>query len=225
MKLLNEHLVNKTMSPRTAKQFKEIREEKKALIMDVALQHFANEGYFKTTINHIARHAGISKGLMYNYFQSKEELLTEIINRSMREIILYFDPDKDGYLSEEEFELFIRKLFSIVREKIEFWRLFFQLLIQKDVRDQFLKSNAGPVNSEQVMYINKNNAFLTLINKMITEYFIRKKDRKPADYDPILDMNMFYYTIEGFARVTIYQDEVDENYYNKTINKIIDLYK
>ena len=70
------------MSPRTPKQFMEIREEKKTLIMDVALEHFANEGYFTTTINHIARHAGISKGLMYNYFESKEELLTEIINRS-----------------------------------------------------------------------------------------------------------------------------------------------
>lgn len=213
------------MSPRSPNQFQEIREEKKTLIMDVALEHFANEGYFKTTINHIARHAGISKGLMYNYFESKEELLTEIINRSMGEISRYFDPGKEGYLSEEEFELFIRKLFSILREKISFWRLFSQLLMQKDVRDQFLKSYAGHVSSIQVMYLNRNNTFLALVSKMITEYFIRKKDRKPADYDPILDMNMFIYTIEGFARVTIYLDEVDENYYNKTINRIIELYK
>ena len=43
--------------------------------MDVALQHFANKGFHATTIYHIAEHAGISKGLMYNYFNSKEELL------------------------------------------------------------------------------------------------------------------------------------------------------
>ena len=60
------------MSPRTPQQFEEIREEKMTLIMDIALEHFANEGYHTTTINHIARHAGISKGLMYNYFESKE---------------------------------------------------------------------------------------------------------------------------------------------------------
>lgn len=203
----------------------EIRVEKKTLIMDVALEHFANEGYFKTTINHIARHAGISKGLMYNYFESKEELLTEIINRSLGEISKYFDPDNDGYLSEEEFELFIRKLFSILRGKISFWRLFSQLIIQKDVRDQFMNSYSSHVSSTQVMYTNRNNTFLTLVSKMISDYFIRKKDRKPEDYDPILDMNMFIYTIEGFARVTIYQDEVDENYYIKTINRIIELYK
>ena len=203
----------------------EIREEKKTLIMDVALVHFANNGYFTTTINHIARHAGISKGLMYNYFESKEELLTEIINRSLTEISKYFDPDNDGYLSEEEFELFIRKLFSILREKISFWRLFSQLIMQKDVRDQLLKSFSGHVSSTQVMYTNRNNTFLALVTKMIKDYFIRKKNRKPEDYDPVLDMNMFFYTLEGFARVTIYQDEVDEDYYVKTINRIIELYK
>jgi AcrR family transcriptional regulator len=213
------------MSPKTAKQFRSIREEKMALIMDVALQHFADEGYFKTTITHIARHAGISKGLMYNYFESKEELLIAIINRSMSEISRYFDPDKDGYISEEEFELFIRKLFSILRENICFWRLFFQLMIQKDVREQFLKSKPSSISSVQVMYVNRNNTFLALVSKMVEEYFIRKNKRKPADYDPVLDMNMFLYTIEGFAHITIYQDEVNEFYYDRAIDKIIDLYK
>jgi AcrR family transcriptional regulator len=56
------------MSPRTPKQFKEIREEKMTLIMDAALQHFAVEGYFSTTINHIAKHAGISKRIDVQLF-------------------------------------------------------------------------------------------------------------------------------------------------------------
>lgn len=213
------------MSPRTPKQFQEIREEKKTLIMDVALEHFASEGYHNSTISHIAKHAGISKGLMYNYFESKEELLAEIITRSMKEISLYLDPDKDGHLSEDEFELFIRKYFLILREKLSFWRLYFQLLQQKDVRDQFLKSFTGPVNSVESVYKNGSNTFLALASRMITEYFIRKKSRRPADYDAILDMNMFIYTIEGFARITGFLDEVDSDYYEKTINRIIELYK
>jgi len=213
------------MTPRTPKQFKEIREEKKTLIMDVALEHFASEGYHNSTISHIARHAGISKGLLYNYFESKEELLMEIISRSMGEISQYFDPDRDGYLSEEEFELFVRKYFSIIRENLSFWRLYYQLLQQKDVREQFMKSFQGPVNSVESMYVNGNQTFLALASRLITEYFIRKKDRKPADYDPILDMNLFIYTIEGFAHITAFLDEVDSSYYEKTINRIIELYK
>lgn len=212
------------MSPRTPEQFEEIREEKKTLIMDTALEHFAREGYHKTTITHIARHAGISKGLMYNYFESKEELLNEIVNRSMGEVARYFDPDKDGYLSEEEFELFIRKLFLILREKLSFWRLFYQLLLQNEVRSQLMKSTAGSVNSLEAVYSN-SNSFLSIVTRMIAEYFIRKKDRRQSDYDPILEMNMFMYTVEGFAMVTVYMDEVDDIYYQKTINRIIELYK
>ena len=213
------------MSPRTPLQFKEIREEKKALIMDVALKHFANEGYHNTTITHIAKHAGISKGLMYNYFESKEELLSEIINRSLYEISRYFDPDKDGYLAEEEFELFIRKLFYTIRNNLSFWRLFYQFLMQKDVREQFLKTNRGHINSVQAIYTNSSNTFLSTMNRMLTDYFKRKKERKPEDYDPVLDMNMFVYTIEGFGMVTAYMDEVDDKYFNKTIDRIIESYK
>ncbi|HUX96092.1 MAG TPA: TetR/AcrR family transcriptional regulator [Bacteroidales bacterium] len=213
------------MSPRTPQQFEEIREEKKALIMNVALEHFAREGYHNTTISHIARHAGISKGLMYNYFNSKDELLSEIINRSLDEISKYFDPDKDGYLTEEEFDLFIRKLFYILREKLHFWRLFYQFLMQKDVRDKFLKTHLGLVKSVEAIYSNNNSPFLSSMTRILTEYFQRKRERKPKGYDPVLDLNLFIYTVEGFGMVTVYMDEVDEMYYNKTIDRIIELYK
>jgi AcrR family transcriptional regulator len=213
------------MTPRTPQQFEVIREEKKTLIMNVALEHFAKEGYHNTTISHIAKHAGISKGLMYNYFESKEDLLSEIINRSMDEISQYFDPDRDGFLSEDEFELFIRKLFYILRQKLSFWRLFYQFLMQKDVREQFLKEHIGPVNHVEAIYSNSSSPFLITMTKMLTDYFIRKKERKPDNYDPVLELNMFIYTIEGFGMVTVYMDEVDEKYYNKTIDRIIELYK
>lgn len=213
------------MSPRTQKQVQMAREEKRALIMSVALGHFANQGYFKTSINNIARHAGISKGLMYNYFESKEDLLITIINSYIEELTPHFNPGRKSILSEEEFEQFVRKLFQILRGKIDFWRLLSQILIQKDVREQFLNTTQGKINSSQIMYTNRNNTLLILLNKMISDYFLNKKDRKPAGYDPELDMNLFIYTIEGFARITIYQDDVDENNYARAIDKIIELYK
>jgi AcrR family transcriptional regulator len=212
------------MSPRTFTQLEIIRGEKRTLIMDTALKHFANEGYHNTTISHIAKHAGISKGLMYNYFGSKEELLSAIINRSMETIFAHFDPDHDGYLTEDEFELFIRTLFSHIRENLSFWRLFYQLLLQKDVREQFLRSYLGSANSVRKLYTDKSNSLLSVFGKMMQDYFMRKKARMPADYDPMLDLNMFIYTLEGFTIVNAYLDEVDD-YYDMAINKIIELYK
>jgi AcrR family transcriptional regulator len=212
------------MSPRTPKQFKEIREEKRTHIMDVALEHFAKEGYYNTPISHIAKHAGISKGLMYNYFESKEDLLTEIINRSLHDLAENFDPDRDGRLSEEEFELFIRKLFALLREDQAFWRLFYQLFMQSEVRKLLIDATISLLNSVQVNNSNSGN-FLLVISGMISDYFMRKKVRKGEDYDPVLEGNMFMYTVEGFIMITAYMDEIDEVNYSKTVERIIELYK
>ncbi|HRW21852.1 MAG TPA: helix-turn-helix domain-containing protein, partial [Bacteroidales bacterium] len=63
------------MSPRTPEQFEEIRLSKHKLILDTAMKLFASSGYHNTSISKIAKEAGISKGLIYNYFDSKEDLL------------------------------------------------------------------------------------------------------------------------------------------------------
>jgi AcrR family transcriptional regulator len=213
------------MTPRTPKQFKEMREEKKTLIMDVALEHFASEGYHSGTISHIARHAGISKGLMYNYFESKEALLESIILRSLNDIYAYFHIDKDGYLSEDEFIFFVRKVCQVVKDKKSIWRLFFQLLMQNEVREQFLKAYLGSGS----FLLSENKAqdgnFITEIMKTITEYFVRKKDKKGPDYDPLLELNMFIFSMYGYALTNIYMNPQDEIRNEKIVNRIIELYK
>jgi AcrR family transcriptional regulator len=213
------------MSPRTPKQYEEIREEKIALIMDTALEHFANEGYYRTTIDHIARHAGISKGLMYNYFESKEALLKAIIGKSVTEVFSYFDIDRDGYLSEEEFEFFVRKIAVMLKEKRSFWRLLFQLLMQNEVRDQFMKSFAGPGSLVNSGTVNGLSQPASQILKMISDYFIRRKNNVNEGYDPLVELNMFIITLKGYAMTSIYSDdsEVDNN--EKTIDRIIELFK
>jgi AcrR family transcriptional regulator len=213
------------MSPRTTKQYEEIREEKRTLIMDTALEHFANEGYYATTINHIAKYAGISKGLMYNYFESKEALLRAIIHKSVSEVYSYFDIDRDGYLSEDEFEFFVRKVNIMLKEKRSFWRLFFQLLMQNDVREQFLKSFVGSDSLVHSGTAPGVNLPASQIMKMISDYFIRKKEIMDKNYDPLVEVNMFIIALKGFAITRIYTDENEDADNEKTINRIIELFK
>jgi AcrR family transcriptional regulator len=213
------------MSPRSPQQFQEIREEKMTLIMDVALQHFANEGYHSTTISHIAKHAGISKGLMYNYYESKEALLRAIVHRSVNEIYDYFDTDRNGYLSEEEFEYFIRKINIVLREKRSFWRLLMQLLMQNDVREQFMK--AFPVSDSLIHPGNEpgDNRYPSKMMKMISDYFLRKKEKMDEKYDPESEISMFLITLKGFAITSIYSDYKDDEHNEMAINRIIELFK
>jgi len=54
-------------------------EERRLQILDVALKVFADNGFQGTSIKDIAEAAGISQGLMYHYFASKEALLEATI--------------------------------------------------------------------------------------------------------------------------------------------------
>jgi len=123
------------MSPRTTVQFEKIRMEKRKLIMDVAMEIFADKTYQGASISMIAEKAGISKGLLYNYFESKEALLKEIIQGANYEVWQFFDPNKDGVLTKEEFLFFISKSLHVVKENINYWKLYSALLLQPVVLD------------------------------------------------------------------------------------------
>jgi AcrR family transcriptional regulator len=54
-------------------------EERRLQIMKTALTVFASNGFKGTSIKNIAEAAGISQGLMYHYFPSKEDLLESTV--------------------------------------------------------------------------------------------------------------------------------------------------
>jgi AcrR family transcriptional regulator len=56
-------------------------EERRLQILDTAIPVFAERGFTKTTVKDIADAAGISNGLMYHYFPSKEKLLEAAVER------------------------------------------------------------------------------------------------------------------------------------------------
>jgi AcrR family transcriptional regulator len=119
--------------PRTEKQFEDIREERRKQIMDVALELIADEGFANVTIAKIAKKANISKGLMYNYFESKEQLIIDIMLDGLNKFFLVFDPDKDGVLTHNEMHYFIDHVFEILESNLPFWRLYFMIMFQPDV--------------------------------------------------------------------------------------------
>jgi len=67
------------MSPRKKEDNLLIREERRRSILDAALRLFANKGYESTSISQLAKEVGISKGLVYTYFDSKEALLKSLV--------------------------------------------------------------------------------------------------------------------------------------------------
>ena len=118
------------MAPRTEKQYEVIREERKAQIKNVALEIIYEEGYEGTSIAKIAQRANISKGLMYNYYSSKEEMIKEVMLDGFQPFLTILDPDKDGILTPEEARYFIDELFHILESNLKYWRLYFWVMLQ-----------------------------------------------------------------------------------------------
>lgn len=59
---------------------KEQKEVRKFQIIQAALGLFLEHGYYGTKTSQISRRAGISEGLLFHYFPTKEILLEELIN-------------------------------------------------------------------------------------------------------------------------------------------------
>lgn len=142
------------MTPRSEQQYEDIRSEKKELIKAVALDLFAKEGYHATSISKIASKADISKGLLYNYYSSKEDLLKELVIESAHKVWQHFDPDNDGVLTKEEFVYFIEKDLQTVRENITHWKFYSAIIMQPGVMELLEGEFEGMGNQITILLLN-----------------------------------------------------------------------
>jgi len=67
--------------PRTKEAFEAMRETTRQKIEAAALSLFARKG-LAVTVDEIARAAGLSKGLLYNHYPSKEALIAELVRQA-----------------------------------------------------------------------------------------------------------------------------------------------
>jgi len=196
------------MSPRTRAQVELIREGRRQQLMESALHLFASEGYAHCTISMLAASAGISKGLLYHYFKSKEELLEAIIEKGLDEMMGLFDPDRDGTLTVQEFTNFIRKIFAILRSNKDFWVLYVRVIMQPGVKEHM---TGRPV----IGYIGK-------YNQILKDYFIRM-----GFADPDLEVLTLSAMIEGLGILMVYtypETVVPDQLLEKYQNRIIGMY-
>ena len=67
--------------PRTKKAFEKMRENTKQKIETAALSLFARKG-LSVTVDEITHEAGVSKGLLYNHYPSKDALIAELVRQA-----------------------------------------------------------------------------------------------------------------------------------------------
>ena len=60
-------------------RFRRRKEDRPQEITEAALAAFAEKGYAATLVDDVAKRAGVSKGLLYLYFKTKEDLFKAVI--------------------------------------------------------------------------------------------------------------------------------------------------
>jgi len=63
-----------------------VSEFRRAQILDAARNQFAQLGVGDTTVDHIARAAGVAKGTVYLYYRSKDEILRQLLDLDLAEL-------------------------------------------------------------------------------------------------------------------------------------------
>jgi AcrR family transcriptional regulator len=103
----------------------------------VARKIFANKGYQSTTMDDIAKEAGFTKPILYQYFDSKVELYREIVNKTGETLL--------RRLSDE-----VSKV-SLSREKIQrAFQVYFDMVVSETdaFRILFIHSHEGEVQGD-----------------------------------------------------------------------------
>src|SRR3954470_23546436 len=102
-------------------------EDRRAAILDAALEVFAKRGYNGSSIDEIAQAAGISKALIYEHFPSKKDLHVSLLERHTQEIFIRLSQTAD---TDEPGEVRLRNGVSAFLEWVESNPVAFRLVFR-----------------------------------------------------------------------------------------------
>lgn len=126
-------------------------------ILEAAVQLFSQKGYDATRVNEIAEKAKVTKGLIYYYFKSKEEILDYLLNMLLENFAslvmayvhtniigmikngkLDIEPDRFHFTTEEAIMNFLQNTYSYYGEVLDFVlqnREILRILILESLKD------------------------------------------------------------------------------------------
>jgi AcrR family transcriptional regulator len=129
-----------------ATKTRELSGEKAQRIVEAMRSSVARRGIAGSTFEHVAREAGVSRGLLHYYFGTKEALLVEVVRRDTEHRIARLDePLGRAQSADELLEVLVADLQDSIQNDPGFWVLLFDLFtagrrnpeIQREVGELF----------------------------------------------------------------------------------------
>ncbi|WP_044639944.1 TetR/AcrR family transcriptional regulator [Risungbinella massiliensis] len=182
------------MSPLNEEQLQQIRDERKEQIMEAALKIFAKRGIIGTKMSMIATEAGISPGLLYRYFKSKDELFITLVQQATQESVagigsVYQIPGSP-----------IEKIRTLTKEiLVEENKLYFLLIHQARTSDEV---------PEEALHIIEKYPMDIYIDLLESLFLEGQKAGEFAAGDPRKLISCYLSIISGLMVLDLYNDQV-----------------
>lgn len=181
---------------------------KRELILDSAFEIFRTKGYHSAKIEEIAKHAGIGKGTVYEYFSGKKEIFEESFINNLEKGLLGLKKIFDSELSfKEKLAKFLKYKYNIITLHSSLAEVFFAQgdLISDRIKKVFF-SNLGRHTMDVI----------NLIDQGIEEGLIRKTVDKEILCSCIMGVSNHY------LGVAIYKDGGKEPDYGYIVDAILE---
>jgi AcrR family transcriptional regulator len=156
--------------------------EKQEGILKAALKLFAESGYNAVSTSKVARMAGVSEGLVFRHFKSKEGLLHAVMEMGKKRIIALFTKIADNNEPKAVLRGIIEIPFNIGQEEYSFWRLLYMVKWQTN---DYIDSLFEPIHEMLVKAFkeldysdpqSEAEAIKMLIDGIATNLLLRKQE-------------------------------------------------
>jgi AcrR family transcriptional regulator len=125
--------------------------EKAQRIVEAMRRSVARHGASGSTFDHVAREAGVSRGLLHYYFGTKEQLLVEAVRRDCELRMEMLEHQLAGAQTADDFiDLMAQNLQETVREDPDFVTLVFELFTLSRRNEDIAVEYAGLMRSTRV---------------------------------------------------------------------------
>lgn len=119
--------------PRSRTQNEKMRAATQTAVLNSAMLLFAQNGYAHTTTRAIAEEAGISIGLMYHYYNSKEALLQAVFDHCITILSRAFTDSYVRSAPQQRLKSLLQTMFGMLAREENFWSLFYMLRTQPTI--------------------------------------------------------------------------------------------
>ena len=162
-------------------------------ILDAAMQNFAEHGYRGTSISKIAECAGVSKSLIFWYFENKGSLFQSLVDRFVKSCIEKLAKKGPEGNAQKKIESLIDIYWKFICNNLQFVRIFMNWFMQVDSKEREKTSALREIHQQ----------FHQLFTNFIQEGIDQKIFRKDLD---VSSTSLFLVSaLEGLLLETIIQ--------------------